>query len=298
MAEDPTPPLKKEESSGNEPLSEKDFIQNGWSFFSLPFWLWIFLIAALTGVILGTVGWYHGFLQKEKRVDPFLEVTNREFSVFLWQFPSFLRNNTPKKSGYLSGFLPNSENFNPETGEEFVSAPPDLIFLYHTWSRLLAPDFIARPINPSEFNEFLSQLTEWQPVNWKKAPPEYIQLIESKSYSKMENLQILPDSSFPLIVRRAFQGWKNYYKEGEKINDLQPTYARVKAFLERHPSYARPFWRNIAEVNGQKVAGLNYLSGFQNPSNPPDSTIPKDQIASFLKVALFNDLEAQQKRSP
>lgn len=289
----PPPPKDSKNVKGqNAPLSEKDFIQNGWNFLSLPFWIWFALIAALAGVIWGTAGWYQGIIKNEKRHDPFLEVTNREFSVFLWQFPSFLRVNVPKKTGYLPGFLSTSENLNPATANEFVSAPPDLLFLYHTWSRLLSPNFSSRPITPAEFDEFLKQLPEWEPNNWQGAPQGYVQLIDSKSYSKVENLQTLPEAELPVIVRQAFQGWKNYFKEGSKINDIHPTYGQMKAFLEKHPTYGRSYWRNISEVENQKVAGSDYLLVLLNATFIPDATIPNDQLANFLKVALYNDEQA------
>jgi len=283
--------------SGRPPLSEKDFIQNGWSWTSLPFWLWIFLFAVVTSLILGSRGWYEGLLQSEKKHEPFLEVTNREFSVFLWQFPSFMRVNVSKKTGYLPGFLPTGENVTLGTTEDFVSAPPDLIFLYHTWHRLLYPEFIARSINPKEFENFLEQLPEWKPENWPKAPLEYAQMIESKSYAKTEDLQALPESTLPLIVRQAFQGWKNYFMEGSQINELQPTFAQVKTFLETHPHYARNYWRNIQEVNGQKVAGSDYLYDFLTSTFIPDATLPKEQLAPFLKVAIYNAEKANQQKS-
>lgn len=270
------------------PLSEKDFIQNGWSLSSFPFWLWIFLMAALIGIVLGVSSWYKGLIIQEKSHDPFLEVTNREFSLFLWQFPSYMRVNAPKKTGYLPGFLTTSANFNPETAEEFVSAPPDLIFLYHTWHRLLAPDFIARPIPAAEFTEFLDQLAEWQPKNWKNAPGRYAELIESKKYSTLENLQTLDEAELPIVVRQAFIGWKNYFKDGEMINELHPTIGQVQAFLEKHPTYGRPYWRNIDQAGNQHVAGLDYLLVLLKGPLAPDAVIPNDQLAPFLKVALFN----------
>ncbi len=282
--------------SGRPPLSEKDFIQNGWSLTSFPFWLWIFLIAVIASLIWGSRGWYESFLQQEKKHDPFLEVTNREFSIFLWQFPAFLRVNVSTKTGYLPGFLSSSENFNLDTAEEFVSAPPDLIFLYHTWNRLLSSEFIARPISPTEFDDFLKQLPEWQPINWKKAPPEYAQLINSKDYSKVENLQTLTENRLPMIVRQAFLGWKNYFLEGPRINEIQPTFAQIKAFLEQHPHYARNFWRNIEMINGLEVAGSRYLYDFLNETFIPDANIPKDQLAPFLKVALFNAQQAKENQ--
>lgn len=200
--------------SGRAPLSEKNFIRNGWSISSLPFWLWMALTAMMAALVWGSGEWIQGFLQKEKKHDPFLEVTNREFSVFLWHFPSFMRLNVSKKTGYLPGFLTTGENFSPATSEEFISAPPDLIFLYHLWHRLLASEFISRSIPPQEFDQFLEQLPEWNPSNWPKAPNDYVQFIDTKGYGDIKDLQALPQSTLPLIVRQAFLGWKNYFMEG------------------------------------------------------------------------------------
>lgn len=291
-----SPSDKELNPSGKPPLSEKDFVQNGWSFSSFPFWLWLALLATIAALVWGTRGSYDQFIKKEKSHDPFLEVTNRDFSVFLWQFPSFLRVNVSKKTGYLPGFISTSEGFDPATAEEFVSAPPDLLFLYHTWNRLLTSEGVARPIRPTEFDDFLQQLPEWQPVNWKKAPPEYTQLIHSKSYSKLEDLQTLPESILPIIVRQAFQGWKNYFLEGPRINDVQPTYAQVKAFIDQHPHYARNYWRNIETIHGQEVAGPNYLYALTHETFIPDALFPKEQLAPFLRVALFNAEQAQQNQ--
>lgn len=282
--------------SGRPPLSEKDFIRNGWSIASLPFWLWFALTAVVAMLIWGSGNWFQSFLQKEKAQNPFLEVTNREFSVFLWQFPSFMRINASKKTGYLTGFLATSENFSPSTSEDFVSAPPDLIFLYHTWNRLLSSELSTRPIPPQEFEQFIGQLPEWNPLNWPKAPQEYAKLVSSKSYSELKDLQALPQSTLPLVVRQSFLGWKNYFMEGPQINALQPTFGQVKDFLDKHDHYARNYWRNIAEINGQKVAGLNYLSGFVEGTFIPDALVPKEQLTPFLKVALYNEQQAAKKQ--
>lgn len=283
-------------SSRHPPLSEKEFIQNGWTFASLPFWLWIFLIAVIISLLWGSRSWYEGFMQKLERRDPFLTVTNREFSVFLWQFPSFMRINASQKTGYLPGFFTTSENLVPEAAEDLVSAPPDLIFLYHTWHRLLSSDFIIRPIRSQEFDNFLNQLPEWQPEYWLNAPKEYAQLIESKSYLHIDDLQTLPESTLPFIVRQAFIGWKNYFIEGPQINALQPTFDQVQAFLEKHSHYARSYWRNIQEINQQKVAGLIYLQGFVSGTFIPNAAVPNDQLTSFLKVALYNVQQAKENR--
>lgn len=286
-------PKNEDGPSGQPSLSEEDFIQNRWSLSSMPFWLWLFLIAAIALVIGGTKGWYDGWIKQEKTHEPFLEVTNRQFSVFLWQFPSFMRRNASQKNGYLPGFLSTQENVDLENSENLVSAPPDLIFLYHTWHRLLAPEFIPRPILVAEFNEFLQQLPEWQPQNWKDAPEGYVKLIESQPDSK-ENLQNLPESVLPMMVKQAFQGWKNYFKEGDKINDLKPTFAQLITFLKQYPHYARPYWRNIDLIHHQFIAGPHYLYDMLNENFAPDAMVPHEQLPSFLKVALFNAEQAQQ----
>jgi hypothetical protein len=279
-----------------KPLSEKNFIHNGWSLWSVPFWVWIALMVILSSLIFGGKQWVDSLIQQEKGRRPFLEVTNREFSVFLWQFPSFLPNHLSQRSSYLPGFFAQTENLIPAYAEELVSAPPDLIFLYHTWHRLLAPDFIRRPINPSEFEEFLTQLPEWQPDVWKQAPEGYVELIKSKNYTHLKNLQTLPESSLPLMVRQAFQGWKNYFNEGPQINDLHPTVGEVLTFLEHHPTYARSYWRNIDRIADQPIAGLNYLLLTLRPTVDKEERFPFDQLSSFLKVALFNAEQAQQNR--
>lgn len=299
MDPDNRPPIDDDPQtnpSGRPPLSEKDFIRNGWSISSLPFWLWIALAAILASLIWGSSGWFQSFLKKEKAHDPFLEVTNREFSVFLWQFPSFMRINVSKKTGYLPGFLTTSENFSSSTSEEFISAPPDLIFLYHTWDRLLSLESSTRPIAPQEFEQFIQQLSEWNPINWPTAPEEYVQLVNSKSYNQLKDLQTLPQTTLPLIVRQAFLGWKNYFMEGPQINALEPTFGQVKDFLTKYNHYARNYWRNIAEVNGQKVAGLDYLSGFVEGTFIPDANVPKEQLTPFLKVALYNEQQAAKNQ--
>jgi len=274
--------------SGKAPLSEKDFIRNGWSFFSFPFWLWLFLVCAVALVLLGTNNWYSNFLQDYKKQDPFLEVTNRSFSVFLWQFPSFMRVNSKQKTGYLTGFLPDNVNFEQAQAEEFIVAPPDLIFLYHTWHRLLSQDTFPRPISPNEFEDFLAQISEWKPENWPQAPQLYADLVKTKKYLTVQNLQMLPETVLPMIVRQSFIGWKNYFIEGAKINEVQPTFAQITAFLEKYPHYARNYWRNIDEVNHQKIGGPEYLKGLVSGPLIPEANVPNDQLSPFLKVAFFN----------
>lgn len=281
-----------------QPLSEKDFIQNKPVLKSLPFWTWLFMAAAFLAILLGMYSWYGELMQKEDSSEPFLAVTNREFSVFLWQFPQYLKPNAGKKMGYLPGFYGDKENLIVQEAEKNVSAPPDLLFLYHTWNRLLAPEYAKRPISSAEFEEFLQRLPEWIPSNWKAAPPEYAALVNSEGYKKIDNLETLTNDELPRIVRIAFQGWRNYYKEGPQINAFAPTIGQVKKFLENYPNYARNYWRNIAEVAGQPVAGLNYLSllliGIPNAGDK----FPSDQLTPFLKAAMYNADQAATKLSP
>lgn len=205
-----------------------------------------------------------------------------------------MRVNATQKNGYLPGFLTDNANFERSKAEDFVSAPPDLLFLYHTWHRLLSIEPFVRPISPGEFEDFLAQLPEWKPENWKNAPTEYTQLINTKSYLATENLQTLSEKALPDVVRRSFIGWKNFFIEGEKINEIEPTFEQVKSFLEKYPNYARNYWRNIQEIYNQKIAGPEYLDGFVHGTFIPDAKIPKDQSSTFLKVALFNAQQAQQ----
>ena len=127
--------------------------------------------------------------------------------------------------------------------ENYVSALPDLLFLYHTWSRLLESDYIPRPISPTSFDVFLTQTEEWLPSYWKNAPKEYVSMIEKQTYKEMGDLQSLSKDELPIIVRQAYQGWKNYFEEGPDINVLDPTYAEVNEFLKDHPHYMRNYWR-------------------------------------------------------
>jgi hypothetical protein len=276
-----------------KPLAEKDFIQEGSTLGSLPVWIWIFLLSLLIISVLGTWNWYQSYSQDKKDERPFLDVTNRQFSVFLWQFPSFLRVNAPIKTGYLPGFETNAEGVQLSAVENNVSAPPDLLFLYHTWSRLLEPYYIPRSIPSVSFDEFLNQTQEWLPIYWKNAPKEYVSMIEKGTYKEMEDLKALSNEELPVIVRQAYQGWKNYFEEGPDINAMEPTYGEVKEFLSQYPHYARNFWRNIEIVAKQKVAGSDYLFSLIHPVDNSDEKVPKDQLSPFFKVALFNAQQAK-----
>lgn len=286
-------PKNSTPQKGEKPLSEENFIHESSEtakVVGVPLWIWLAVIALMIALIWGSLNWFQGLSTQEIKSKPFLEVTNRDISLFLWQFPEFMRSHAKQKTGYLPGFqYVEKETMELAKTEEFASAPPAILFLYHTWNRLLASDFIDRPVPNAEFVEFLEVAQEWSPQYWKKAPADYVQLIDSGSYRTIENLQKV----LPLDVRRAFQGWKNYFKEGPAINEMAPTYSQVTEFLKKHPSYARNYWRNIQEVEGREVAGEHYLFNLKAAVNDDDK-IPKEQLAPFLKVALYNSEQASK----
>ena len=91
----------------------------------------------------------------------------------------------------------------------------------------------------------------------------------------MENLQTLPEGQLPTIVKQAFMGWKNYFKEGDAINAVRPKREEMETFLKAFPHYARPYWRNIE--------GDSYLQ----PGSAQE-VIPSAEMAPFLKAAFYN----------
>jgi hypothetical protein len=268
-------------------FSEKDFIQEGFKKNPLPFWVWFFLLTAFVSLLWGGASWYYSKVGALIQRSPFLQVTNRELSLFLWQNPEFMRVNVPDKSNYLPGFqYLNKVTLELANADDYVIAPPELLFRYHTWHRLVGNEFSPRPIPIGEFREFLKEVEEWQPKYWPKAPPEYVKFVEQElPNTQLTHLEILSPSVLPQEVRMAFQGWKNYFKEGEKIDQVQPTVEEMKKFLAKNPHYARNYWRNIVEKTVP-----NYLRTFSMREQDPKSRVPSDEMSPFLKVAIYNFL--------
>lgn len=275
----------------NHQLSEKKFIQDDIPKNPIPFLFWGFLLTLIIVLIWGGELWYANFRSQQLALNPFLRVTNRELSLFLWQNSSYMRPHARSKSGYLPGFqYINSVGMDLESADSYAIAPPELLFLYHTWNRLLKKEFTPRPILISEFEEFLEYLKEWNPQNWPQAPKEYIKLLRDLPKMREENLLTLPLISVPIEVQMAFQGWKNYFKEGPSINKIRPLYKEIKAFMESHPHYARNYWRNIVSKESP-----NYLKSLTNNAFDPDAIFPNDELTVFLKVALYNYTQASKK---
>ncbi len=268
------------------PLKEKDFIQERKNGYGPPLWLWIFIITAVASMLWLGIFWLTRQMTEQISVNPLLKVTNRQFSLFLWQFPEYMRPHRPDKTGYLPGFYSQKKvTVKPEAADQYVAAPPDVIFFYHVWDRQIRQEFISRSIPVDEFTEFIIYIEEWLPKNWPDAPTSYITLIQSFPETGTENLQTLSELILPQQVRRAFQGWKNYFKEGEAINQVKPTFGGMREFLQGYPHYARNYWRNLYP---------DYLKTLLMGDFIPGETVPSNEIPSFLRVAYFNFQQAKE----
>lgn len=267
----------------NPELKEKNFIreekkrQN-----PFPLWLWLLLIIGILAIIASFV---NGMVQKTSEnveKSPYLQVTNRQLSLFLWQNPEYMRSNQKQKSGYLPRFELQTNIPKAEGADEYAAVPPEVLFHYHTWKRLLSDYKFPRPIPLDEFEEFLTKDPEWAPQNWKEAPQNYIDLI-----SKIDTI-IPPEweksyaAALPEEVKAAFTGWKNYFKEGKAINALRPTTEEIDAFLKEYPNYARNYWRNLYP---------EYLKSMQEGK---ENLVP-EELTSFLRVAFYNYRAAERK---
>lgn len=265
-------------------LDEKDFIQNGMTKNPFPLYVWIFLGAVLLSLLLGIGNWYQGKFAGLINRSPFLQVTNRELSLFLWQNPEFMRANVKEKANYLPGFnYIDSVTMDLASADQYVSAPPELLFRYHTWNRLIKDEFSETAIPKAEFIKFLRDVPEWHPRYWPAAPKEYIELTDHLDKVTTDDLSKLSKEKLPVEVRLAFQGWHNFFIDGEAINDLKPTVGQMESFISSHPHYARNYWRNIVMDHTPR-----YLSDLQTKSTKSDEVVPSEELTSFLRVAFFN----------
>lgn len=279
--------------ASNKELLEKDFIHESPSKNPFPLWLWFFIAIALGIVLWGGGSWFNKTMSKEYADNLFLQVTNRDFSNFLWQFPEYMRINAKRKNGYLTGFqYENKVNILAGEAENWVVAPPEILFLYHSWQRQISREYAMRAIPLNEFKEFLNNVEEWQPSNWPKAPKNYTQLISTIDQATTpQDLSSLALTDLPAQVRQAFQGWKNYFKEGEAINAIRPTFAELQEFLKVFPHYARPFWRNIVNTSAR-----NYLYSLESGKFNPEDPALENELAPFLKVAFYNYKKSLQEK--
>ena len=271
-------------------LQEKDFIHEGYKKNPFPLWLWFFLLVSFMALVWGISNWYSDKVNLLFRESPFLQVTNRDISLFLWQNPEYMRINAKEKSNYLPAFnYIDKVTVDIAYADHYAAAPPDLLFRYHTWNRLIKDEFTERPIPPAEFRDFLSYAEEWKPEYWPAAPAEYVKMVEGLSTTQLGDLSLLSKKELPLDVRIAFQGWLNYFKDGEAINTMKVPVGEMRSFVSSHPHYARNYWRNIVEKSNP-----NYLMSLSGGSTAADGVVPSNEISSFLRVAVFNYLTAQK----
>lgn len=277
-------------------LPEKDFIHEEYGKNPYPYWIWLFLATVVVAVLWGGKSWFSGQIQEQVSSSPFLQVTNREMSLFLWQNTQYMRANSGKKSNYLPAFqYLDKVTVEPDLADQIVVAPPELIFQYHVWQRLLSDQVIPTPIPRFEFQEFLSYAEEWQPRFWPKAPPEYVKFVSKLQENQIleADLQNLAASSIPKEVRLAFQGWENYFRNGEKINRVKPTFGKMQVFITAYPHYARNYWKNIVEETTPR-----YLYTLTNGKVDPDAPIPNNEMSPLLKAAFYNSQQVEGKRGP
>lgn len=271
-------------SSKRPPLPEKKFINESFGKNPYPFWLWLAITAAIAGIIWGSGFWFQRVIHDLAANKPFLEVTNRDFSLFLWENTSLMRPNVQSKTGYLSAYgIEDIQGMDFTHAEEYVEAPPEVLFLYHTWHRLIGNTYFHRAISPNEFLQFLAYAKEWDPSHWSKAPQAYIDLIKNLPNTPEGNLDDLPTSTLPIEVRKAFQGWKNYFVEGKEIAQLRITYGMMKDFLSANPYFQRNYWRNIH---------IHYLE----KTGEKEGLIPNENVPVFLRLALYNDLKSKEQK--
>jgi hypothetical protein len=274
------------------PLSEKKFITESPN--PYPFWMWLAVITLVAAVIWGVSSSYESGMQRQVKQAPFLQVTNRDLSLFLWQFPEHMRIYASVKDGYLPGFeyRDNKVGIVSNQAEQYAIAPPGVLFLYHTWSRLLKDAVILRPFSYQQLSDFLQYAPEWIPDQWPAAPASYRNLVEKIPMMSAEELsKTVP--ALPNAVQIAITGWHNFFKEGPAIEALTPTYQQVQDFLQRYPHYARPYWRNI--LMSQRP---QYLEAFSKGSYKADDLVPINEMAGFLKVAIYNDQLALSEQAP
>ena len=272
------------EQEREEELDEKDFVRASNSRDPLPLWMWVASLVALGVLIWGISSWF--YIERDRKVgaNPFLQVTNREMSLFLWQFPHLMRQHVRNRTGYLPGFdYVDRIGIAEGVTEKYVAAPPELLFLYHTWNRQVKREFSPRAIPRVEFIQFLDYMPEWLPENWPAATQGYRQLVGGLGRSELENLVVLSDSELPKDVRIAFQGWKNYFFEGLKINNIEVTEGEMHRFLKGHPHYARNYWKNVV---AQEYP--HYLDGMDRIEQ--SELLPPDQVAPFLRQAYYNSI--------
>jgi hypothetical protein len=241
--------LGEEKPEVTKELSESEFIHEEYSHDPKSFWLALLLFFVVVVGIWGIKRWEEGAMQGSQSATPFTQVTNRELSLFLWQYPQLSRNNASSKSSYLPGFYAEQKmGIKQDYADEFAIAPPELFFLYHTWKRQLGDFVVPRTFSEEIWTMFLEENREW--IGYDRTQKE---------------------------VQQAILGWYNINHEIEKILAYQTTDEELSKLLTQEAHFARNYWRNIYPT---------YLKEFTN--SEMRSEIPENELPSFLKIALYN----------
>ncbi|MCH9625482.1 MAG: hypothetical protein S4CHLAM123_06560 [Chlamydiales bacterium] len=257
-------------------LDEADFVQE-----KNPKYVWIFLIIFIFISLLawGLGIWLHKVAVEKRNEFAFYRVTNREFSLFLWQHPDFMHSDIETKLENLPHFHSQDEiQVVPQYADMYVIASIDLLFRYHVWNRLLGKTLAPRPIPADEFYTFIHENQEWLPTFWAKAPKEYKKLLLKLPKMEAKDIQGASKKALPFEVRLAFQGWKNITREWKSIEDVNPNYAQMQAFLAEHPHYRRSYWRNLEP---------DYLVSFTEEE--------VGELSDFLKIGYYNYVVSTQR---
>lgn len=257
---------------GEKRLSEKDFIQESYGKDPYPMWIWLGVLLLIVAALWSGNQWYRGYLQRQVEANPFLQVTNREMSLFLWQFPEHMRSRQGSKARYMPGFdKEQGAKMEIANTEEYVVAPPEVLFLYHHWKRVIGMARFVDEVSLEALTPFLEALPEWHPHQWEAAPASYRRAV-------VEGEERI---ALPLEVAQAYIGWLSYFQLGQQINGHRPTYGDARSLLEDYPGYARGFWRNM-------VIDIvpDYLQGVETAAD--ETLVPPEEMAGFLRLALYH----------
>lgn len=236
-------------------------------------WIWLAVAAAAVTLLWGLSAWWgksSSSSAAEKNGPQREVVTNRQFALFLGQFPEF----TPK--GNPQRILEASH------AQESVSASDEQLFYYHTWQRQIGQDEPLRPIPATLLRQFLLAFPQWKQVNDSSSYTQYLkQLLENQD----STTAIVDKAIIPFELQLAVQNWRNKTQEAEQIASAQYTHEQVAKFLQRYPHFARNYWQNVL-----KAQYPHYLLSFspEAPKAPNSNVVAEEELAPFLRQALYN----------
>jgi hypothetical protein len=217
-------------------MDEKDFIQNNASKDPYPLFIYFAFMLLLIGGLLFVRSCERSVRQQQQATYPALQVTNRDFQLFLWQHPHFMRLHVKKKSGYLTAFSPIGRGeLDPDLAHKWVRAPPELLYRYHRWKRLIDAVIFPRSWSREEWSAFFADNPAWQ---------------EEKEGIKLQ---------------QAILGWTNYYLEGDTINEFPIRYAEVLGLVAKYPGFSPDQWQDLNpnyELKGVGVVPTGTLPSF------------------------------------